>query len=168
MPAPDPSEHGQVDPKAGCDSHDAPADLRDENDQSDPDQRATERHPESGLRVLVVDDDAQVLSVLTAMIESLGHSVTSCDIGADALGVVESGEPLDLLVTDFAMPHMTGGELARQALTTRPELAIIVATGQIAVPELPSACLLLHKPMTRVELQSAIFETVTEAGSQPV
>ena len=76
------------------------------------------------LRVLAVDDDVLVLFNTVAMLEDLGHQVRQAASGREALAWVESGEPLDLVITDQAMPQMTGLQLAgairQQSRTAHP------------------------------------------------
>jgi signal transduction histidine kinase/ActR/RegA family two-component response regulator len=79
--------------------------------------------------ILLVDDDALVLSGTAAMLEDLGHTVTEAASGREALEILRSPARLDLMITDFAMPGMTGVELARSAREARPGLPVILATG---------------------------------------
>jgi CheY-like chemotaxis protein len=66
------------------------------------------------LSVLVVDDDPLVLSNTVAMLEDLGHRVTTASSADDAFGQLRT-ERFDLLLTDHAMPRMTGAQLIREA-----------------------------------------------------
>ena len=63
------------------------------------------------LAVLAVDDDALVLMNTSAMLEDLGHTVFEAKSGQEALGILRE-EEIDLVITDQAMPHMTGAQLA--------------------------------------------------------
>jgi two-component system, NtrC family, response regulator HydG len=83
----------------------------------------------SGKRVLVVDDDATSRSGLERLLKSQGFDVLVANDGSDALGVVERDRP-DLIVTDLKMPRMNGDELLRELRRDRPELPIIILTGQ--------------------------------------
>ena len=49
------------------------------------------------------------------MLEDLGHTVIKATSGADALAVLQDGKPIDLMITDYAMPGMTGLQLAEEA-----------------------------------------------------
>ncbi|MDO8297255.1 MAG: PAS domain S-box protein [Caulobacter sp.] len=80
------------------------------------------------LTVLAVDDDALVLANIAGMLEDLGHRVISAASGEAALTVLEA-TPVDLVITDHAMPRMTGLELALQVRALRPDLPIILASG---------------------------------------
>ena len=69
-----------------------------------------------------------------AMLEDLGHIVTEARSGAEALALVRSGVEVDLVVTDHAMPQMTGSELVQLLRAERPGLPIILATGYAELP----------------------------------
>jgi CheY-like chemotaxis protein len=68
--------------------------------------------PTRPLVILAVDDDELVLTNTAAMLEDLGHAVIHARSGPEALAIVESGRPLDAVITDQAMPQMTGMQLA--------------------------------------------------------
>jgi len=79
--------------------------------------------------VLLVDDDALVSAGTAAMLEDLGHRVIAADSAAAALELLEAGGEIDLVITDHAMPKMTGLEFAGVARQRRPNLPIVLATG---------------------------------------
>lgn len=82
------------------------------------------------LRILVVDDDSLVRMGTVAMIEELGHVVVAeAGSGAQALALLREGTSVDLLLTDQAMPRMTGQQLADAARGVRPGLPVLLATG---------------------------------------
>ena len=73
------------------------------------------------LVVLVVDDDSLVLASTMAMIEELGHTVLGAASAAEALQILRSGQAVQLLVTDQAMPQMTGNNSSAWCgMNTRP------------------------------------------------
>ncbi|MBV8338118.1 MAG: response regulator, partial [Alphaproteobacteria bacterium] len=80
--------------------------------------------------VLVVEDDEQVRAISVEMLSKLGYRVHIARDGHEALAILQSGESVDLLFTDFVMPHgMSGIELARQACRIKPGLAVLLTTG---------------------------------------
>jgi CheY-like chemotaxis protein len=85
-------------------------------------------------RVLVVDDDAMVASGTAAMIEDLGHSVIQAESASRALQLLSTRPRVDVVITDYAMPGMTGGELATEIRRVRPELPVVIATGYSDAP----------------------------------
>jgi len=87
--------------------------------------------PASGrpCNILLVDDDPLVTETAVCMLEDLGHHVTVASSGRQALELLGSVSPLDLVITDYAMPGMTGKELAEHIRQTRPALPIVLASG---------------------------------------
>jgi PAS domain S-box-containing protein len=113
--------------------------------------------PERRLRILAVDDDDLVLMNTCAMLEDLGHTVIEARSGPEALQTLASDLAIDLMVTDQAMPNMTGLQLAEQARALRPGLAIILATGYAQLPPNADPTLeRLAKPFTQAELAAAV------------
>jgi len=114
------------------------------------------------LVVLAVDDDALVLINTVAMLEDLGHRVFPATSAKDALAMLRR-ESVDLVITDYAMPQMTGLQLAEAIKVDRPALPIILATGYAelpidATPVLPK----LSKPFFQRDLATAIRQVVDE------
>ena len=114
-----------------------------------------------GLSVLVVDDDSLVLTSTSLLLEDLGHRVIGAASGVQALEVFESGQPIDLVITDMAMPHMNGAQLAQAIRDRQPDLPIILATGYAErlegfVTELPR----LSKPFTQLHLVEIIAQAM--------
>ena len=114
------------------------------------------------LTVLAVDDDALVLFNTTAMLEDLGHTVVECHSGKDALAALAKGR-FDLVITDQAMPHITGAQLVAEIRKTQPDLPVIVATGYAELP--PGAVenvRVLNKPFTEHQLEAALRATFAD------
>ncbi|PDT04797.1 hybrid sensor histidine kinase/response regulator [Rhizobium chutanense] len=110
-----------------------------------------------GLRIVAVDDDALVLMNTTLMLEDLGHTVFEAMAGPEALEILRR-QPVDLVISDHAMPRMTGAQLAKAIRDEWPEMPIILATGYAELPEgtgipnLPR----LGKPFSQAQLAEAI------------
>ena len=85
--------------------------------------------PRGSETILVVEDDHRVRRFTTRSLTSLGYRVLQAEHGAAALEVLASEEPIDLLFTDVVMPGMSGTELARRAIETRPDLRVLFTTG---------------------------------------
>ncbi|MET3580003.1 PAS domain S-box-containing protein [Mesorhizobium robiniae] len=117
-------------------------------------QQTTEVAP---LRILAVDDDALVLLNTAAMLEDLGHTVAEAHSAMAALRLLEE-QSFDLVITDHAMPKMTGLQLFDAIKDKWPNVPVIIATGYA---ELPGAreMKILSKPFTEHELASAIAST---------
>lgn len=80
--------------------------------------------------ILFVDDETVILNAYEKMLSKLGYTVTLSSNGVEALELFRKNKDrFDLVITDFTMPNMTGLELARKLLRTRPDLPIILCTG---------------------------------------
>jgi CheY-like chemotaxis protein len=107
--------------------------------------------------ILAVDDDDLVLMNVSAMLEDLGHRVIDVGSGAKALEVIDAGTPIDLVISDQAMPGMTGVQLLKAIRERRPDLPVILATGFAELPSgTDSAVRRLAKPFTQRELAEAV------------
>jgi signal transduction histidine kinase len=117
-------------------------------------------------RVLVVDDDPMVLSGTVAMLEDLGHSPCEAESAEAALEMLGADPDVDLVLTDHAMPGMTGTELAARIRRDWSELPVIIATGYADLPAEADAKLpRLSKPYRQQEL-AEILERVI--GNRPL
>jgi CheY-like chemotaxis protein len=113
------------------------------------------------LSVLVVDDDSLVLTSTSLLLEDLGHRVISATSGSQALTLFDQGEVIDLLITDMAMPHMSGAQLAHAVRVLKPDLPIILATGYAERLEGFAAQLpRLPKPFTQMNLVAIIAQSM--------
>jgi PAS domain S-box-containing protein len=81
------------------------------------------------LTILAVDDDSLVLMNTVAMLEDLGHTVFEAYSGKEALEILWREDSVDLVVTDQAMPKMTGTELAQVIKNEWPDIPVLLATG---------------------------------------
>jgi len=117
-------------------------------------------------RVLVVDDDLLVMTGTAAMIDDLGHTSIEAHSAAEALAKLDSGIEVDVVITDHAMPGMTGLQLAECIQERFPGLPIILATGYAELPSDPAklGLLKLPKPCTQQEIAAAIRLAVTSRG----
>ncbi len=107
--------------------------------------------------LLFVDDDFLIGLSTTSLLEDLGHTVVKASSGPEALEVLRSGRPIDLMITDYAMPGMTGLELAEEARALRPDLPILLATGYADLPTRPRIALpRLSKPYQQQQLAEQI------------
>ncbi|MDN4546199.1 PAS domain-containing sensor histidine kinase [Pseudomonas sp. C32] len=109
------------------------------------------------LCVLVVDDDSLVLTSTSLLLEDLGHRVVSAASGARALELFDSEPDINLVITDMAMPQMSGAQLAHAIRLMNPALPIILATGYAERLEGFAAHLpRLSKPFTQLNLVEII------------
>jgi signal transduction histidine kinase len=118
---------------------------------------AAEGEPE--LTVLVVDDDLLVAAGTSAMLEDLGHRVVEASSGAQAIDALRRYEDgIHVVITDHAMPGMTGLELAQHIKQSHPGLPVILASGYADIDDLAEYGPLprLAKPFRQGELAAAI------------
>jgi signal transduction histidine kinase len=85
--------------------------------------------PSRGCSILLVEDDPIVAETAANMLEDLGHRVTIASSACNALDLLAAEPVVDLVITDYAMPGMTGKELGQQIRKMRPDLPIVLASG---------------------------------------
>lgn len=116
------------------------------------------------LKILAVDDDALVLMNTTAMLEELGHTVIEAYSGKEALDALRKDPAIELIITDQAMPQMTGVQLAEVAKREFPGLPIVLATGYAELPPGPDLGLIkLGKPF----LEQDLVRIIAQAFDRP-
>jgi signal transduction histidine kinase/CheY-like chemotaxis protein len=112
--------------------------------------------------ILIVDDDELVLHSTAALLDDMGFCVIEAHGGIDALEALEQPAAVDLVLTDHAMPGMTGLQLASTIGQLWPELPVILATGYAQLDgDVPNNVRRLAKPFRRADLESAIAQTLT-------
>ncbi|MDB5539202.1 MAG: sensor histidine kinase/response regulator hybrid protein [Devosia sp.] len=108
------------------------------------------------LVVLAVDDDPLVLMNTAAMLEDLGHTAIDVLSGSEALQRLET-QHIDMVITDHAMPRMSGSELAAAIQMRWPDIPIVLATGYAELPSGGNQTLpRLSKPFSQADLARAI------------
>jgi two-component system cell cycle sensor histidine kinase/response regulator CckA len=81
------------------------------------------------VRVLVVDDDPDILTFVELVLRNAGYDVVVAAGGLEALRLVEAQRRFDVFVIDGLMPHMYGDELARQLRQRHPDVKVLYFTG---------------------------------------
>jgi PAS domain S-box-containing protein len=119
-----------------------------------------------GLRVLIVDDDKAVLRSTVRMLDVLGYAAVSAESGSEALRLLASNQEIDLVLADFAMPEMSGGELAKAICAMRPTLPVILMTGYsgLAVLKELNDLRIILKPFTEDDVVNAIGAALGRAS----
>ena len=113
--------------------------------------------------VLLVDDDRSALVVASAFLRKAGFEVATATSGDEALQILATGLPVHVLVTDYAMPGLSGLDLVELALERRPDLPALVITGYGRGGELgrlPERVGVLSKPFTRAEFIQRLQDLV--------
>lgn len=110
-----------------------------------------------GLSILVVDDDPLIAMTMNAVLTDMGHQSYEAHSGKIALELLETGCHVDVIITDYAMPGMTGIQFAQRVKAQWPSVPIILASGYAELPEESSADIIrLPKPYGRADLVQAI------------
>ncbi|EKM99456.1 MULTISPECIES: response regulator [unclassified Acidocella] len=115
---------------------------------------------QAGQTVLVVDDDPQVREVTSTVLGEAGYRLTEAASGAEALAILRTKQRVDLLVADFAMPGMSGVELAREGQALRPGLKVLFVTGYVDLTSLDGVgeAQIIRKPFQEEELRAKVSE----------
>jgi signal transduction histidine kinase/CheY-like chemotaxis protein len=118
---------------------------------------AVTRTPQTSARILLVEDDALIAMATVDMLEDLGHQVREAHSGAAALEILAEQSKPDLIISDYAMPGMTGLELFEVIRRDFPHLPFLLATGYAELPpgqgsDLPR----LAKPYRQETLKAAV------------
>lgn len=122
--------------------------------------------------ILAVEDDEGVRAVVLDMLTALGYRVLAAENGEQALRIIESGEPVDLLFTDVVMPGpLRSPELARIAQQVLPNLAVLFTSGypQDAIVHggrLDAGLELLSKPYRREDLARKLRHVLNNRRQQ--
>jgi PAS domain S-box-containing protein len=124
-----------------------PADVR----------KAVPAKKQRSLVVLAVDDDALVLMNTVGMLEDLGHVVFQAYSGKEALDILRREGPVDLVITDQAMPQMTGTQLAKAIRKEWRDMPVMLATGYAEIaPGEEMGLPMLSKPFFEDDLAAAL------------
>ena len=127
--------------------------------------------PVRPLRCLVVDDEEAVRTMLADTIESAGHRATVVDGGADAIARFRA-EPFDVVLTDLAMPRVSGWQVARAVKQIAPRVPVFLITGfgvELSPEERRAhgVDVVLVKPLQIHEILDALAEAARNAPPAP-
>lgn len=123
----------------------------------------------SGPRILVADDDPDVLHDVAEALESMGARITRAASGAELMAHLGDDDPYDLIVTDVAMPWMTGLQAMHSTRYAGLSTPVIVMTAlrdeslPAKVQTLGENAMLLRKPFGMSELASAVARLIPQA-----
>jgi two-component system cell cycle sensor histidine kinase/response regulator CckA len=112
-----------------------------------------------GRLVLVVDDDEEVREITCSLLREHGYQTVSAHDEQRAISYIESGEPLDLVLTDITMPRVDGIAFGRYVQSTRPDVGIVTMSGRYrpieAAPSLAGVSHLI-KPFSTEQLLNSV------------
>jgi PAS domain S-box-containing protein len=118
------------------------------------------------LAILLVDDHVQVRSTTAALLTDLGHTVVEAEDGSQALEVLKNRDcDFDILISDYAMPQLSGTDFLRQAHRLCPQVPALIVTGYAeaeAIGDRPEGVEILQKPFTPAALEAAIAKMCEE------
>jgi CheY-like chemotaxis protein len=116
------------------------------------------------LRVLLIDDEELVRTATAEMIRDLGHSVVEASGGAEALAQLDRRLGVDVVVTDYKMPGIDGGELARRIAQTHPHTPVLLITGYAGPADQLMDLPRLAKPFGQAEIAAALASLIADDG----
>ena len=87
------------------------------------------------MRILIVDDEPELLNLLADLLTRKGHQIVSCTNGADALRKFTDDGPFDCVVTDYQMPRKNGVVLIMDIRKQKPDQKVILVSGD--PPQIP-------------------------------
>jgi CheY-like chemotaxis protein len=97
-----------------------------------------------GCKLLIVDDDADVREFAATALREAGYVVREAPDAEAGLKLLRQEPDIAVLVTDYAMPIMTGADLFRRGLAIRPDLAAVLITGFANLPSDDQALNAMH------------------------
>lgn len=139
--------------------------------KAEPTVKAVSPVAATGLTILAVDDDPLVLTNTAAMLEDLGYLVLSASSARAALEILEDDPGIEMVVTDQAMPQMTGVQLAKIIERDWPHIPVLIATGYAEIePGTLTVRPKLAKPFTQAELAGEVARLLprTRSGGRVV
>ncbi|UUR06746.1 response regulator [Sphingomonas glaciei] len=123
------------------------------------------------LNILVVDDHPEVRMTTVGLLEDLNHRILEASSGAEALQLAKQAKPpIDLLISDYAMPHLSGTEVVKLMRNDRPGLPALLITGYADSDEIgdrPQDVMILSKPFSLDALSSAIAKVLDLSDDGP-
>ncbi len=139
------------------------ADARDDANHVAVEERET--RPKS---VLVVDDNRELLATIESLLTEHGYQIIAVSGPGAALAELERRTPVDVLLTDIAMPIMSGVELAERVRRYRPGIGVVLMTGfnhgQVTPEHAIEGVARLQKPFSPVELRRALAQATRRSS----
>lgn len=115
--------------------------------------------------ILIVDDEPEIVNLLTEVLEMDGYNVVGTSRPEQALALIESTPSLKLILSDITMPNMNGVELIRRMCVSRPELRTVFMTGEAGEIMFRKADPVLYKPFNIATLREIVRVTLAETRS---
>jgi CheY-like chemotaxis protein/two-component sensor histidine kinase len=128
-----------------------------------PEEAAAGAGEQRPLRILLVDDNEAVRATTAALLTDLGHAVETAEDGASMLKMLDEDAAYDLIITDYAMPLMSGGEAMLQARAVKPDVRAIIISGYADAEDIerkPEGVQVLGKPFSPQDMTRAIARAI--------
>ena len=118
-------------------------------------------------KILLVDDEPAILTVLELLLNKFGYVVTLTSNAASALFLIREGVNVDLVITDYRMPGMNGIEFIRELRRILPSVPVLMLTGDINVEIEPSLGVFerIHKPVLGKELDRIVKAALNRSNT---
>lgn len=141
--------------------------------EADPTAAADDGPQSVRARLLLVDDDSNLLRALTRGLQRRDFAVTEFTDPEEALAAVEAGGSFDVLITDQSMPKLSGVELARAIRRSNPTLPIVLCSGFLRNSAADDAAamgvdVIVEKPAMPSEIATAIAKLLPNLDGDPV
>ncbi len=140
--------------------------------QAVPEEQQRFEPPTGTERILLIDDEPELLDVGREMLEKLGYRVSIANDGISALEFFrDAPDDIDLVVTDMTMPKMTGDKLSAELLKIRPDLPIVLCTGfSINISKEQALKIgiraFIYKPVVEADLARIVREVLDKAKTE--
>jgi len=135
------------------------------------DSRTNSPAPVHGVTVLVVEDEAGIRDLVSAALRKEGYLVLQAESGKAAIDAAAQAGRIDVLLTDVAMPGMSGIELASTLSRTHRDMRVVVMSGHprnlVSLPTLHMPIEFLAKPFTPHELRQRLNAVLADVTDQP-
>jgi CheY-like chemotaxis protein len=126
--------------------------------------------PKGSGRVLVVDDEPAIATMVARMLERLGYSVAATTSPKEALDLFRSQpDRFDLVLTDYTMPQMVGTELANECMRIRADIPVIICSGYSErlnneQPDKPGVKEIVMKPLNLEQLATVVRSVLNKTS----
>lgn len=129
----------------------------------------------NSLNILVIDDEPTARRMLQRLLEQDGHVVVVASNGLEGINIfknaLEQKKPFDLVVTDYGMPQMNGGQVAKAVKALSPFTPVILLSGWDSASSIDTDIRSvvdypLIKPISRQEIRVAIKEVMSKCHSR--
>ena len=121
-------------------------------------------HPHDSFTVLVAEDEPMLRLVVRETLRRAGYAVIEAADGTAGLEILQSDEPVDVLLSDVKMPGLNGYQLAEAGMSLRPSMRVMLMTGYAdeEIPEIirEASIPIIRKPFNFASLADQVQEVI--------